>query len=45
MEMLFFKVKILYSLKQNELLKIRRDDFGIVFQAHYLFRGFSALKI
>lgn len=39
-----FKSKDLYSLKQNELLKIRRDDFGIVFQAHYLFRGFSALE-
>lgn len=39
-----FQSKDLYSLKQNELLKIRRDDFGIVFQAHYLFRGFSALE-
>ena len=39
-----FKSKDIYSLKQNELLKIRRDDFGIVFQAHYLFRGFSALE-
>lgn len=37
-----FKSKDIYSLKQNELLKIRRDDFGIIFQAHYLFRGFSA---
>lgn len=37
-----FKSKDLYSLKQNELLKIRREDFGIIFQAHYLFRGFSA---
>ncbi|RXJ60514.1 ABC transporter ATP-binding protein [Candidatus Marinarcus aquaticus] len=32
----------LYELKKRELLKIRRDDFGIIFQAHYLFRGFSA---
>lgn len=39
-----FKSKDIYSLKQNQLLKIRRDDFGIVFQAHYLFRGFSALE-
>ena len=39
-----FQSKDLYCLKQNELLKIRRDDFGIVFQAHYLFRGFSALE-
>ena len=29
-----FKSKDIYSLKQNQLLKIRRDDFGIIFQAH-----------
>lgn len=39
-----FKSKDMYALKQNELLKIRRDDFGIIFQAHYLFRGFSAIE-
>ena len=39
-----FKSKDIYSLKQNQLLKIRRDDFGIIFQAHYLFRGFSAIE-
>lgn len=39
-----FKSKDIYSLKQNELLKIRRDEFGIIFQAHYLFRGFSAIE-
>ena len=39
-----FQIKDLYSLKQNELLKIRRDDFGIIFQAHYLFRGFTAIE-
>lgn len=32
----------LYTLKKNELLAIRRKDFGIIFQAHYLFRGFNA---
>ncbi|MFY4758944.1 ABC transporter ATP-binding protein [Aliarcobacter butzleri] len=37
-----FQRKDIYSLLQNDLLKIRRDDFGIIFQAHYLFRGFSA---
>ncbi|MCG3659993.1 ABC transporter ATP-binding protein [Aliarcobacter butzleri] len=37
-----FQRKDIYSLSQNNLLKIRRDDFGIIFQAHYLFRGFSA---
>lgn len=37
-----FNHKNIYSLKKRELLNIRRDDFGIIFQAHYLFRGFSA---
>jgi putative ABC transport system ATP-binding protein len=32
----------LFDLSQQELLRIRRDDFGIIFQSHYLFRGFSA---
>ena len=39
---MIFGGKNLYSLKDDELLKIRRQDFGIIFQAHYLFRGFSA---
>ena len=37
-----YNKKSLYSLSQNELLKIRRMDFGIIFQAHYLFKGFKA---
>ena len=37
-----YKNKNLYSLKQKKLLNIRREDFGIIFQAHYLFRGFTA---
>jgi putative ABC transport system ATP-binding protein len=37
-----FNHKNLYNLKQKKLLNIRREDFGIIFQAHYLFRGFSA---
>ncbi len=32
----------LYTIKKKNLLNIRREDFGIIFQAHYLFRGFSA---
>jgi len=39
-----FQSKDIYKLKQKHLLKIRRDDFGIIFQAHYLFRGFSAFE-
>jgi len=32
----------IYNIKKKQLLNIRREDFGIIFQAHYLFRGFSA---
>lgn len=32
----------LYTLPSSTLLKLRRHDVGIIFQAHYLFRGFSA---
>jgi len=39
-----FENKNIYSLKKRELLNIRRDDFGIIFQSHYLFRGFSAYE-
>jgi len=39
---IYFKNTNIYNLSQDKLLKLRRDDFGIVFQAHYLFRGFSA---
>lgn len=39
---IIYKNKSLYKLSDDELLKIRRYDFGIIFQAHYLFRGFSA---
>jgi putative ABC transport system ATP-binding protein len=34
--------KNIFSLSKKELLSIRRQDFGIIFQAHYLFRGFDA---
>ncbi len=40
-EILFNKENV-YAIKKNRLLNIRREDFGIIFQAHYLFRGFSA---
>ncbi|MCE3046585.1 ABC transporter ATP-binding protein [Helicobacter kayseriensis] len=32
----------IYSLESDELLALRRLKVGIIFQAHYLFRGFSA---
>ncbi|MCD8213982.1 MAG: ABC transporter ATP-binding protein [Campylobacter sp.] len=40
----FYNQKSLYDLSQNELIKIRRLEFGIIFQAHYLFKGFSAAE-
>lgn len=39
---ILFKNKDIYKQKKNDLLNVRREDFGIIFQAHYLFRGFSA---
>ena len=35
--------KNIYSLKEKELIDIRRHKIGIIFQFHYLFNGFSAL--
>ena len=32
----------IYELNSDERLKIRRNDFGIIFQSHYLFKGFSS---
>ncbi|MDA3049000.1 ABC transporter ATP-binding protein [Campylobacter sp. JMF_02 ED1] len=37
----FYNDTNLYSLNADERLKIRRHDFGIIFQSHYLFKGFS----
>lgn len=34
----------IYALKQNKLAQIKRDKIGLVFQSHYLFRGFSAYE-
>lgn len=41
---IFYSQKNLYALNENERLQIRRYDFGIIFQTHYLFKGFSALE-
>lgn len=32
----------IYTLSQKEVLDIRRYEMGIIFQSHYLFRGFNA---
>ncbi|WP_104748131.1 ATP-binding cassette domain-containing protein [Helicobacter cetorum] len=34
----------IYALNSKKLLELRRLKVGIVFQAHYLFKGFSALE-
>lgn len=34
--------KDIYTLNEKELIKLRREVVGIIFQAHYLFKGFSA---
>ena len=36
--------KDIYSLNKQELVDIRKDDIGMVFQSHYLFRGFSGYE-
>ncbi|MFA6759439.1 MAG: ABC transporter ATP-binding protein [Sulfuricurvum sp.] len=36
--------KEISSLSSKELLTIRRDKIGLVFQSHYLFKGFSAYE-
>jgi putative ABC transport system ATP-binding protein len=36
--------KDLYRLKEEEIELIRRHDLGIIFQAHYLFKGMKAIE-
>ena len=36
--------KNISNLTSKELSQIKRDDLGLVFQSHYLFKGFSALE-
>jgi putative ABC transport system ATP-binding protein len=36
--------KDLSSLNDKELVHLRSNDLGIIFQSHYLFRGFSAME-
>jgi len=36
--------KDIYKLSKKELVKMRRYDLGMVFQSHYLFKGFSAYE-
>ena len=34
----------LYGLNDEQVEEIRRDDLGIIFQAHYLFKGMKAIE-
>ena len=34
----------IYNRSDNEILAIRKNEIGIIFQSHYLFRGFSVLE-
>jgi len=36
--------KDLYEQKNRDILKLRREDVGIIFQSHYLFKGFDAFE-
>ncbi|MDR2790285.1 MAG: ABC transporter ATP-binding protein [Campylobacteraceae bacterium] len=37
----FINGKNIYKLPNSELIKIRRNSIGIIFQSHFLFKGFS----
>ncbi|PAF45991.1 ATP-binding cassette domain-containing protein [Helicobacter sp. 11S02629-2] len=34
----------IYSLKSDKLASLRKQTLGVIFQSHYLFRGFSAYE-
>ncbi len=36
--------KDIYSLKERDLVSMRRNDLGLIFQSHYLFKGFTAYE-
>jgi len=34
----------IYDLNEKQLVKLRRNDLGLIYQSHYLFKGFSAYE-
>jgi len=40
----FLFEKNIQKMKKKELIEIKRKDLGIVFQSHYLFKGFSGYE-
>ena len=41
---ILYKNKNIYNLKEKELINLRKKEFGIVFQFHYLFNTLTALE-
>jgi len=39
-----FQGKSMYMSGESELVRLRRENFGVIFQSHYLFRGFSGYE-
>ncbi|NPA88561.1 MAG: ATP-binding cassette domain-containing protein, partial [Epsilonproteobacteria bacterium] len=39
-----YEGKDIYSISEKELIEIRKKEFGIIFQFHYLFNTFTALE-
>jgi putative ABC transport system ATP-binding protein len=35
--------KEIYALDDKELVKLRRNDLGMIYQSHYLFKGFMRI--
>jgi putative ABC transport system ATP-binding protein len=40
----FINNEDIYSLKEKELIELRKNEIGIIFQFHYLFNTFTALE-
>jgi putative ABC transport system ATP-binding protein len=40
----FINNKEIYKLKEKELIELRKNEIGIIFQFHYLFNTFTALE-
>lgn len=34
----------IYALDEKKLVSLRRNDLGLIYQSHYLFKGFSAFE-
>ena len=41
---IYYNNQNIFKLSNKQILELRKSDFGIIFQAHYLFRGFNAME-